>query len=271
MTLEQEGAYIRLVAYCWQHGDIPRDPKEAARLIGKGASTTLAESVLSMFIPAQKKGRLTHDRLEAQRAHQEAWRAKSSQGGRKSAEIRSKGGSTVVQPPLQPKGNTPYSVLRTPSPVPEHEREQEAWNLPECNGNPTLREVLSAAELCGLAAWKAEDWFNEMQGCGWLDFHHRPIQDWRAVMTRVRVKWESDGRPPGPPKTRVSATGERPKTPLDLKTIIQAKEALAASLRHKFCSDTAIDSQWSDNVKRQEFFALKKQIKELNNQLSNMA
>ena len=120
MTLEEEGAYIRLVAYCWQHGTIPRDPKEAARLIGKGASTTLAANVLKMFSPARERGRLIHDRHEEIRERQEAWRQKSAEGGRKSAEMRSKGGSTVVQPPLQPKGNIPLPFpLPFPFPVQE--------------------------------------------------------------------------------------------------------------------------------------------------------
>lgn len=205
LTLEEEGAYIRLVAYCWQHGSIPSDPEQASRLIGKGASTTLATTVLTMFQPSTEPGRMIHDRLERQRTEQAAWREKSAAGGRKSAEIRKgggKGGSTVVQPPYQPNGNTP-----PPSPPPLHERER---NFPECNGHPTLAEVLSKSEIIGLAEWKATDWWNEMQGCGWLDFNHRPIQDWTAVLTRVRTKWESDGRPMSPPK---------PKNPVPQKTV----------------------------------------------------
>ena len=135
----------------------------------------------------------------------------------------------------------------------------------------TLNEVLAAASMIGLAAWKAEDWFNEMEGCGWLDHNRRPVHNGRAVLARVKVKWESDGRPTSPPKPRTTANGERAKSPMDLKTIIQAKETTAAAIRTKFCSDTAIDAVWSDNAKRQEFFAIKREIKQLTTQLSNMA
>lgn len=77
---------------------------------------------------------------------------------------------------------------------------------------PSLKEVLVWAEMRGLAPWKAEDWFNEMQGCGWLDYAKRPIHDWQAVLTRVKTKWESDGRPTSPPKNRQNSnTNERPK------------------------------------------------------------
>ena len=99
LTLEEEGAYINLLCSCWLHGSIPADPEMAARLIGKGASTTLATTVLTMFTPSSQAGRLVHERLERERLKQSDWREKSASGGRKSAELR-KGASTTLQPPL---------------------------------------------------------------------------------------------------------------------------------------------------------------------------
>lgn len=104
MTLEEEGAYIRLLAYCWLHGSLPADPEKLARLIGKGASTTLATTVATMFKADGDK--LVHERLEEEREKQELWRRKSSLGGKKSAEKRknagkNKDGSTTLQPPLE--------------------------------------------------------------------------------------------------------------------------------------------------------------------------
>jgi uncharacterized protein YdaU (DUF1376 family) len=104
MTLEEEGAYIRLLAYCWQHGSVPADPEAVARLIGKGATTTLASRVLTMFQPPLQPPLnggtvLVHERLEEERSKQFKWKEKSSEGGRKSAELRK---SRVVQPPLEP-------------------------------------------------------------------------------------------------------------------------------------------------------------------------
>lgn len=115
MSLEEEGAYIRLISYCWQHGSIPSDPLSAAKLIGKGASTTLATTVLTMFEPSHDPGRYVHDRLEKERAKQAEWKRKSAEGGRKSAEMRSKGGSTTVQPPL-PNGTNHSSTLQSLTP-----------------------------------------------------------------------------------------------------------------------------------------------------------
>jgi len=108
MTLEEEGAYIRLLSYCWQHGSIPADPDAAARLIGKGASPVLASKVLTMFQPPLETGSpcgavLVHERLQAEKEKQLAWKTKSSEGGKKSAEKRKKqqDSEKSAQPPLQ--------------------------------------------------------------------------------------------------------------------------------------------------------------------------
>jgi hypothetical protein len=128
MSLEQEGAYCRLIWYCWQHGSIPSGAEDAARLIGKGCSVELANSVLGMFQPSKEPGRLMHDRLEMEREKQAVWRKKSSDGGLKSAQVRwgksvnnDKGGykmvTRVVTKCLPPKGNSPSS---SPSSSPVH-------------------------------------------------------------------------------------------------------------------------------------------------------
>ncbi len=119
MTLEEEGAYIRLLGHCWLHGSIPSDPEQCARLIGKGGSTTLSTKVLAMFNQPAGEGKVTHDRLEREREKQAVWREKSAQGGKKSAEMRktANGGSTTLQPPLvpmgQPNGNSSVFCLQT--------------------------------------------------------------------------------------------------------------------------------------------------------------
>lgn len=67
---------------------------------------------------------------------------------------------------------------------------------------PNWELVMAKAEMIGLATWKAKDWFDEMEGCGWLDHAKRPIQSWEAVLQRVKTKWEADGRPSGPPASK---------------------------------------------------------------------
>ena len=71
-----------------------------------------------------------------------------------------------------------------------------------CAERPSIAEVLAYAAQVGLAPWKAEDWFHEMEGCGWLDFNHRPVSKWQPLILRVKAKWEADGRPMSPPASK---------------------------------------------------------------------
>lgn len=107
MTSEEEGAYIRLLCYCWDSGDcsLPNDDTKLSimsRLNERwfnGGSTTLKKC----FIPhPEKDGFLTNQRLYDEMLKQRAWSDKSSEGGKKSALKRaekkqlSKGGSKMV-------------------------------------------------------------------------------------------------------------------------------------------------------------------------------
>lgn len=108
LTLEEEGAYLRLLASCWQHGSIPSDPEKIARLIGKGSSTNLATTLATMFQPHPTDSTLlVHDRLEKERSKQDAWSEKCREGGKKSAELRKigKGSSTLVEGLLEGSSN----------------------------------------------------------------------------------------------------------------------------------------------------------------------
>lgn len=90
MSLEEEGIYIRLMAYCWREGSIPSDMDKLSRLIGKGGSTSSISVVLERFNQhPTEEGRMVHSRLEKERQKQAKWREKSSEGGKKSAEARS--------------------------------------------------------------------------------------------------------------------------------------------------------------------------------------
>lgn len=88
MSLEEEGAYIRLLAFCWREGSIPADEVLLSRLC-KGANLDIIRVVTKCFQPMFECGsRLVHPRLEAERKKQEEWRKKSSDGGKKSADKR---------------------------------------------------------------------------------------------------------------------------------------------------------------------------------------
>ena len=89
LSLEEEGAYRRALDFCWLTGSLPADTEMLARIIGKGCTPETAAVVRNLFtrLPSNRKV-LIHDRLEAERSKQKAWREKSSKGGLKSAAIR---------------------------------------------------------------------------------------------------------------------------------------------------------------------------------------
>lgn len=76
MSLAEEGAYRRLLDYCWINGSVPADPKRAAKLIGKGATPKIAQQCLAMFTPdPNDPDRMLHERMEKERSKQNRNRA----------------------------------------------------------------------------------------------------------------------------------------------------------------------------------------------------
>lgn len=117
MTLEEEGAYIHLLAHCWDSPDctLPDDDSELAQLsrMGErwlnGGSTTLRKC----FVPYPRKpGRLTNLRLLEEYKKYAEWIQKSRDGGIKSGQVRrkqAKGGCEMVRTIHEPKGNSSSS------------------------------------------------------------------------------------------------------------------------------------------------------------------
>jgi uncharacterized protein YdaU (DUF1376 family) len=115
MTIEDEGCYIRLLAYCWREGSIPNDPELQARLCKGIVPSRVVQGCFNH--PSQDGTRLLHPRLEKERDVQRQWREKSARGGRASAHKRKgtkdkspqQGGCQMVPTKRQPKGNSSSS------------------------------------------------------------------------------------------------------------------------------------------------------------------
>ena len=91
MTLEEEGAYRRLIDYCWLHGSLPNDTERMAPLC-KTDGTRMAQlwpAIEPCF--QQMNGdanRLVHPRLEKERKKQDEYREKKSRAGKAGADKR---------------------------------------------------------------------------------------------------------------------------------------------------------------------------------------
>jgi uncharacterized protein YdaU (DUF1376 family) len=197
MTLEEEGAYLRLLMFCWMSGDcsIPDDDIRLSilsRMVDKWL-TNGCPLVRQCFQPhPDKKGFLTNARLYGLWLERQEWRAKSRAGGAKSAANRKlqiqpplSNGCPLVEPPLQPKGNTP-----SPSPSPS-----KYIFTP-----PTVTQV---AEYCrerdnGI---DPELFVSSYASKGWMVGNHK-MKDWKqAVITFERNKAAREA-PPKPFKCR---------------------------------------------------------------------
>src|ERR1019366_7116705 len=100
MSPEQEGAYIRLLCYCWDSGDCSLPDNDEQLIVMSRVSRGGWSLVKVCFIPhPEKEGFLTHKRLLEEMQKQRSWSKKSSIGGKKSAAKRAekqkhfKGGS----------------------------------------------------------------------------------------------------------------------------------------------------------------------------------
>lgn len=126
---------------------------------------------------------------------------------------------------------------------------------------PSWEEVWMHAQRIGLAEWKARDWFDEMQGVGWLDYAKRPIQKWSAILNRVTRKWEADGRPMGPPAQAKGGAGGESAT----QSILSSKELDRIDKRIteiKMGYDSHQSFNEKDRAEMKRLWTRKRQLKE---------
>jgi uncharacterized protein YdaU (DUF1376 family) len=164
----------------------------------------------------------------------------------------------------------------TPTPLPTEAPTAIAYiardadlECPQCPEMPSWEAVLFEAQRIGLSEWKARDWFDEMEGCGWLDYKGRQVFKWQNILNRLKVKWESDGRPQGPPKAKQTDQGK--PSVYSLTKIIEAKKLRCDELKAIHAVETGLGVEWNNEKARAEHKQLRCEIKQLNEQLRNMA
>jgi len=85
MSLQEAGAYIRLMCHCWDDGSIPDDPIRLARLVGTTSNQMrkLWPAIRHCFRNGRQHGRLVHPRLEKERVKQDNYRRRQSDAATK--------------------------------------------------------------------------------------------------------------------------------------------------------------------------------------------
>jgi len=89
MSLEEEGAYIRLLCICWLDGFLPKNEKELAKFCKISALKfcRLWTHIADCFVESEP-GKLVNLRLEKERAKQAKFRESKSYAGKKGAQSR---------------------------------------------------------------------------------------------------------------------------------------------------------------------------------------
>ena len=112
LTLAQQGAYMRLLCFCWTSGDcsLPGDPEQLRALSTLDEHLFSSVRVLFEQHPT-KTGYVTNKRLYKEWVKAVDLRVKKSQAGKKSGESR----RTGVQQVYEQKGNTPRTISESES------------------------------------------------------------------------------------------------------------------------------------------------------------
>ncbi|QOJ34059.1 MAG: hypothetical protein HRU82_03440 [Nitrospira sp.] len=181
LTPAEEGARFRLKCHAWRDPDcsLPDDDEELAMLsrLGDSWHKGSGEKLRKCFIPHPKKpGRLCDMGLMEERKKQEAWRKKSQEGGKRSAEsraLRSKERSRLVEGSLtnggelvEPNGNSSSSSSfasssssSSSSSIPKEEREErktkEKSSAAPDAGERSLVEVAAGRTVSTWEAYSA--------------------------------------------------------------------------------------------------------------------
>lgn len=99
MSLEQEGAYNRLMDMYWLEGFLPNNDEQLAMACKNCSMEVIRVVKLCFEVSDNDPSKLVHPRLDKEREKQAIWRQKSSEGGKKSAEARAKKFKTKSKSP----------------------------------------------------------------------------------------------------------------------------------------------------------------------------
>lgn len=115
MSLEEEGAYRRLLDHQWLHGSIPADVGQLARIcknVSVAKMRKLWGAIEPCFIPSSHTAdRLYNRKLERVRSEREAYRHQQSESGRRGAKkrwdkVKGQDGDPISDPMATPLPNS---------------------------------------------------------------------------------------------------------------------------------------------------------------------
>ena len=193
MTPEQEGAYIRLLAYSWPDG-LPDDDDQLATLsrLNEGWFKGGSQIIRKHFV--KRNGKLFNPRLILERQKQIEWRVKCRAGGEHSGKVRkdkalqSKGTSTKLEVTagrvLELKGNSSSSSSSSSS-TPINKNKNKRARASNKFIKPTAGEVEKYAESINYQI-DGEQFCAFYETRGWILGNRQQMKSWQAAV----VTWK---------------------------------------------------------------------------------
>lgn len=199
MSLQEVGAYVRLLCYAWDTGSVPVEGDERARIMvcSKAQEKELWKKVGKKFV-------LTNDvylneRMEEERRKQSEYRRRQSDKGKASAAARSQPdgnhGSTAVEPAFQPEVNSSSSSSSSSSEDPS--KNDGSGGVP--SALPPKVPIISRHEN---ANWAKKHGYHVAGFCDWVCLDEQQLAEFAgkvpgddyALKTKQIREWARDIR-----------------------------------------------------------------------------
>ena len=285
MTAEGRGAYIVLLCHAWEGDGVPDDPRILKSLTG-ASPRAIAEAKAKFY--TEKDGKLRNRRLEETRAKLNEYCEQQRQKALKRWENKD---ATAM--PRDCHGNAEAYAERMPRECHTKAKAKSIAYTQHASDfeRPSIKEVSGYAATIGLVDWKAVDFFQEMEACGWLDYQSRPLRNWQAALSRVQTKWRADGAPMTPAKgigkeKNGSSTEQKPNgtngqtvawkdagqptTPWEIKTTLEAVRDQRKENRGLHRAEAAMGHLWDNDDAKALDRKLGKRAKELQEKLTGL-
>lgn len=139
--------------------------------------------------------------------------------------------------------------------------EEESEGKPHPPGMPKdKQQAVQWASMQAVPAEYASTVWEQIEGIGFIDGNNRRIVNWRSYISSRYSRQKT-----------VAVEGQKKLSVMDLKSIIQIKEEKAKAIKEKYATEGAVSTDWDNQAKREEWLALRKEIKELKSEIERRA
>jgi hypothetical protein len=137
------------------------------------------------------------------------------------------------------------------------EEKKKVASLPRFQ-KPSIEAIKLQAAKIGLSDLEAEKFFNYYESNGWR-VGKNPMKSWPGAMANWKLNAYS---------AQKNGTAVTTPSVFNLKTVMEQKQKLADQLRNEHSTTDALSTTWDDPAYREQYRALRGEIKELQTKLA---